>query len=141
MYVATQFSIPLVNKVDALAHVLGELDGSGANLSAMMVTVPLDRSSLRVVFDEPEEARQTLSKMGLHYGETKVICVNLAGGPGTLAGEVKTLAEARVEVKYAYFAAGKKPGQTVAVLRVSDVERAMSTLHKARRVAAEAPAA
>jgi hypothetical protein len=128
MHLATQFSIPLANRQDALAQVLGELGRGGTNISAIMLTVPLEQNVLRVVFDQPERARQVLSKIGAPCGETQVICANFGSAPGALAAVVAILAEAQVKIEYAYCGPGKKPGQTVAVLRVRNIRRAMGVL-------------
>lgn len=141
MYRATQFSIPLVSNKDAVARVLGELGRSGASISAAMLTPSIGRNYLRVVFDNPEVARNVLARIGVPHGETDVICVKLASVPDGLAGVTEALAEAQVKLEYVYLGTGKGPGNSVAVLRVRDVHLAMAVLPPEWRMRAMASVA
>ncbi len=130
MYTATQFAIPLDGEPHTLAHVLSTLKRSGIDVGPMMLTVPPERSALRVVVDKPGTTGEALRRLGMDYGRTEVVCLDL-DDPDGLGCAVDELAKAQIKVWYAYCAAGKNRAQTTWVLRVRDVQKAMTLLQQA----------
>jgi len=125
MYVATQFSIFMVNKPGVLAHVLGEFARAKINIIAMTMMDSVEHGVMRVVFAAPEGAKEVLSKANMPYDETEVLCVNLTNKPGALAVVAERLAKHHINISYAYCTAGAKGGRTTGVLKVADVKKAM----------------
>jgi hypothetical protein len=128
MYVAPQFSIFMVNKPGVLARVLGEFANVKINIMAMTMMDSAEHGVMRVVFEEPEKARETLSRLNMPYNETEVLCVNLANKAGALAIVAEKLAKGHINISYAYCTAGASGGRTTGVLKVSDVKKAMKLL-------------
>jgi len=128
MYVAPQFSIFMVNKPGVLARVLGEFANIKINITAMTMMDSAEHGVMRVVFEEPEKARETLSRLNMPYNETEVLCVNLANKAGALAIVAEKLAKGHINISYAYCTAGASGGRTTGVLKVSDVKKAMKLL-------------
>ena len=85
MYVATQFSIFMVNKPGVLAQVLGEFARAKINIIAMTMMDSVEHGVMRVVFAAPARAKDVLSKLNMPYNETEVLCVNLTNKSGALA--------------------------------------------------------
>lgn len=130
MYVATQFSIFMVNKPGVLAHVLGEFARAKINIIAMTMMDSVEHGVMRVVFAAPEGAKEVLSKANMPYDETEVLCVNLTNKPGALAVVAERLAKHHINISYAYCTAGARGGRTTGVLKVADVKKAMRVLQQ-----------
>jgi hypothetical protein len=130
MYIATQFSVFMVNKPGVLAQVLGEFARAKINITAMTMTDSVEHGVLRVVFGAAERAKEVLSKLNMRYSETQVLCVNLANESGALATVVEKLAKNHINISYAYCTAGAKGGRTTGVLKVADVRKAMGLLQQ-----------
>lgn len=128
MYVAPQFSIFMVNKPGVLAKVLGEFANVKLNITAMTMMDSAEHGVMRVVFEKPDKARETLSRLNMPYNETEVLCVNLANKAGALAIVAEKLAKGHINIAYAYCTAGASGGRTTGVLKVSDVKKAMKLL-------------
>ena len=128
MYVATQFSIFMVNKPGVLAQVLGEFARAKINATAITMMDSVEHGVMRIVFASPDEARETLSKLNMPYNETDVLCINLANKSGALADIAEKLARNHINISYAYCTAGAKGGRTTGVLKVADVKKAMKVL-------------
>jgi len=130
MYVATQFSIFMVNKPGVLAQVLGEFARAKINVIAMTMMDSVEHGVMRVVFAAPMEAKEVLSKLNMPYNMTDVLCVNLDNKPGALAAVAEKLAKNHINIDYAYCTAGAKGGRTTGVLKVPDVKKAMRILQQ-----------
>jgi hypothetical protein len=130
MYIATQFSIFMVNKPGVLAHILGEFARAKINIIAITMMDSVEHGVMRVIFESPERAKEVLSKLNMHYNETDVLCVNLANTPGALASVAEKLAKNHINISYAYCTAGAKGGRTTGVLKVADVKKAMRILEQ-----------
>ena len=130
MYIATQFSIFMVNKPGVLALVLGEFARAKINIMAMTMMDSVEHGVMRVVFAAPEKVKEVLSKLNMPYNETEVLCVNLANKAGALAAVAEKLAKNHINISYAYCTAGAKGGRTTGVLKVADVKKAMRILQQ-----------
>jgi hypothetical protein len=128
MYVASQFSVFMVNKPGVLAQVLTEFAKVRVNIVAITMMDSAEHGVMRVVFEEPVKAREVLTRLNMPYNETEVLCVNLANRAGELATVAEKLAKGHINISYAYCTAGARGGRTTGVLKVSDVKKAMKLL-------------
>ncbi|MHC4159141.1 MAG: ACT domain-containing protein [Planctomycetota bacterium] len=134
MYIATQFSIFMVNKPGVLARVLGEFARAKINIIALTMMDSVEHGVMRVVFAASERAKEVLSKLNMPYNETEVLCVNLTNQSGALAAVVEKLAKNHINIAYAYCTAGAKGGRTTGVLKVADVKKAIRILQQNHRL-------
>ena len=58
MYIASQFSVFMVNKPGMLAQALAEFAKVKANIVAITMMDSAEHGVMRVVFDEPQKARE-----------------------------------------------------------------------------------
>jgi hypothetical protein len=128
MYIASQFSVFMVNKPGILARALTEFAKVRVNIVAITMMDSAEHGVMRVVFEESDKARELLTNLNMPYNETEVLCVNLANKAGALAVVAEKLAKGHVNISYAYCTAGAKGGRTTGVLKVSDVKKAMKLL-------------
>jgi len=128
MYIATQFSIFMVNKPGVLARVLGEFAQAKINIIAITMMDSVEHGVMRVVFAGPERAKKVLANLNMSYNETSVLCVTLTNKSGALAAVAEKLGKSHINISYAYCTAGAKGGRTTGVLKVADVKKAMKVL-------------
>jgi len=128
----TQFSIFLANKAGVLSRIFRELARSRVNISAIAMMDAAEHGVLRMVTDDPDAARRTLSGLNLPITETDCLAVTLANRPGAVADICEKLAEAHINVGYLYCTTGAEGGRTLAVLKVPDIRKAMKTLESSR---------
>jgi len=69
-----------------------------------------------------------LGEAGVLAVETEVLMIETANEPGVLAKIAERLAEAEVNIEYAYLAGDRGSGKGLIVLRPSDVEKAQTAL-------------
>jgi hypothetical protein len=128
MRLETQFSIFMVNKPGMLAKVLNEFAKAKVNIVALTVMDSVEHGVLRMVNGNCEKVRKILERLNMPYNETEVLCINLNNKAGALALITQKLAEARINLSYAYCTAGARGGRTTGVLKVADVKKAMKIL-------------
>jgi len=133
MYIATQFSIFMVNKPGVLAQALNEFAQNRLNIIAITMMDSAEHGVMRVVFESSQRAKKVLAKLNMPYNGTEVLCVELMNKAGALAGVVEKLAKNHINISYAYCTAGAKGGRTTGVLKVADVKKAMKVLEKNRK--------
>ncbi len=130
MYISPQFSIFMVNKPGVLAQILGEFARAKINIIALTMMDSVEHGVMRVIFEEPDRAREILTRLNMPHNETQVLCVNLNNRSGALAAVAERLARNHINISYAYCTAGAKGGRTTGVLKLADVKKAMRVLEK-----------
>jgi len=130
MYIATQFSVFLINKPGVLAQTLNAVAAAKINIIAMTMVDSVEHGVLRLVTARTEEARAVLGKLNASVNETEVLCVNLPNHTGALADIATRLAQAHININYAYCTAGARGGRTTGVLKVADLKKATRILEK-----------
>lgn len=128
MHIETQFSIFMVNKPGVLAQVLNEFANAKINIVAITMMDSVEHGVLRVVAGSQDKVRRVLAGLSMPSNETDVLCVNLSNKSGALAVVTQTLAEAHINISYAYCTAGARGGRTTGILKVADVKKAMKVL-------------
>lgn len=134
MKIETQFSLFMVNKPGVLANALNKFGDEKLNIRAMTMTDSVEHGVMRVVFDDPDTARQILEKLNIPFKETEVICLNLSNKAGALAKITEKMAQNHINISYAYCTAGAKGGRTTGILKVADVKKALKILKKDTQV-------
>jgi len=128
MYIATQFSVFMVNKPGVLAQVLGEFANYKINLVAITMMDSVEHGVMRVIAASPKKAEDVLKQLNMPYNVTEVLCVNLTNKAGALATVTEKLARSHINIAYAYCTAGARGGRTTGVLKVANVKKAMKVL-------------
>ena len=124
----TQLAVFLSNRPGALARVCDELAGAKINIHALSISDTADHSVVRMVVSDPTKALMLLGEAGVLAVETEVLMIETANEPGVLAKIAERLAEAEVNIEYAYLAGDRGSGKGLIVLRPSDVEKAQTAL-------------
>jgi hypothetical protein len=125
---ATQLAVFLANRPGALARVCNALAKAEINIHALATSDTVDHSVVRMVVSDPTKALMLLGEAGVLALESDVLMIETENEPGVLGEIAEKLAEADVNIEYAYLAAGPKAEKGLIVLRPSDVEKARRAL-------------
>ena len=123
-----QLSVFIENKSGRVSEVTSLLGEAGINIRGFSVSDTADYGILRLVVDRPDEAYTLLREAGFTVKELDVICIDLPDVPGGLAGVLKIVSEAGVNIEYVYSLIA-----TYVVLNVADVDRAVALLKQGQR--------
>jgi len=125
---ATQLALFLANRPGALARVCEALAKAEINIYALATSDTVDHTVVRMVVSDPTKALMLLGEAGVLALETEVLSIETASEPGVLGQIAERLAEADVNIEYAYLAGGREAEKGLIILRPSDVEKARSVL-------------
>ena len=128
MQVIKEFSISLVNKPGVLAGVLKTLSKAKVNGVAMTLVDSGDRGVLRLVVDKPDEAAKVLAELNVPVATADVLAVELDNSPGAMADLAGKLAEAHINISYAYCTGGARGGRTTGIIKVEHPAKAIKLL-------------
>jgi hypothetical protein len=131
MQLVKQYSLFLENKPGLLAQVARQLAKARINVLAMTMMDSSEHGVLRmVVSNGAEHFRAAVAELNLPLTETDVILVDMPNKPGALADVCGKLAEAHINISYAYCTTGAPGGRTNGVFKVADIKKAMKVLEK-----------
>jgi len=128
MELVTQFSVFLVNKPGVLAQVTRQIAQVKLNIIAMTMSDSSEHGVLRLVTTDGQRVREALAALNLTVTETEVLLITLPNRPGALADVCQKLADAHINISYAYCTTGASGGKTKGVFKVADVKKAMKVL-------------
>ena len=128
MFLQTQFSVFLVNKPGVLATVTNALAKAKVNIIALTLMDSMEHGVLRIVCDNAGAARDVLGRCHDRWTETDVLVLELPNEPGAFAKIAGKLAEAHINISYAYSTGGAHGGRTTAVFKVADMKKAQKLL-------------
>jgi hypothetical protein len=125
---ATQLAVFLANRPGALARVCEALAQAEINIQALATSDTVDHTVVRMVVSDPTKALMLLGEAGVLALETEVLTLETASEPGVLAKIAERLAEANLNIEYAYLAGGRRAEKGLIILRPSDIEKAWRVL-------------
>jgi hypothetical protein len=128
MKVVTQSSVFLINKPGVLAQVSRQIAQARINILAMTMTDSSEHGVLRLVVEESDRLRTALAALNLPTTETDVLLVDMPNRPGALAEICNRLAEAHINISYAYCTTGASGGRTKGIFKVADTKKAIKLL-------------
>lgn len=121
-----QFSIFVQNKVGSLGDLCRSLARENVNIKAISIIDDLEWGIVRVVVDDPDKIKTILQDLGLMYGESQVLTLELENSPGALAEVADKLARKKLNIEQA-FATATGEGAFL-VLTTTDDKKANSIL-------------
>ncbi len=121
MAIQRELTVKLANSPGALARVTQVLGNERINMLAMS----LDGSGvLRLVVDNPLHAAGSLREQHYQVEERDVLYATLPNEPAALARAATMLADAGIDLEYAYASGIDRLSMVAVVLGVADVQRA-----------------
>jgi len=130
--VVRQLALFLANRPGALGEVCDVVAAAGVNIHAFTTSDTVDHVVVRMITDKPRAALRALEAHGTLVIENDVLLLEGPNRPGSLGAIARLLAEAKVNIEYAYCATAPSAKQGLLVLRPSHVARALKALNSAK---------
>jgi hypothetical protein len=124
----TQIGVTLQNKPGTLAQLCSTLGKAGINISAMLAPEIRGKGRVRLLVDNPEKAKDALKAAKIRFSEEEAVAIELDNRPGALGEVAEKLAQAKINIKYAYVTATEGSAKATVVLAVPDVAKALGVL-------------
>lgn len=121
MAIRTEISLRLANNPGALSRLCGVLSEARVNILGLHLE---SSGRLRLLVDNPLHAAGTLREHQYAVEERDVLYVIVPNQPGAAGGVARLLAEAEVNIEYAYSAAVEGAPMAAVVYGVADAQRA-----------------
>lgn len=123
-----QISVFIENQPGRLTEVTEVLAQNKVDITALSLADTSEFGILRLIVDKPDAAQMALREAGFAVKVTEVLAVAMDDQPGGLAAVLNAIKEAGISIEYMYAFVGKKEGKAVVVMRVSDLEAAVTAL-------------
>jgi hypothetical protein len=128
VHLQRQLSVALENQPGRLAAVSRLLADSGVNIEAVSITNNIEHGIVRLLVSDSVAARAKLEAAGFPVVEAEVICLELTDKLGKLARMTEALAQARINIEYAYSTVDHAGARTRMVLKTSHPRKAHDIL-------------
>lgn len=126
--VCRQLTVAIENQPGRLAAIGRTLATHDINIKDLSINDTVEQGVVRLITSEPARARELLAAAGLFVIEAEVLAVDLRDIPGTLARVSQALADADINIEYAYGSEDADERKLRLILKVSNVARAAELL-------------
>ncbi len=123
-----QFSIFTPNRLGRLHDLIGMFAAQGAHVLALMVLDTTDSAIIRLIVDDPDRARELLSRGGFPFSESAMLAVEV--NSSELARMMAVLLEAELTIDYLYSFIPQPQGKSILALRMEDNDMAEQALQR-----------
>lgn len=123
-----QISVFMENRSGRLAKITTVLGNAGINIRAMSLADTSDFGILRLIVNDTEKARETLSDHGFTVRISEVIAVAIPDAPGALGNLLSIMEHAGLNVEYMYAFVQKNMDQAIIIFHFDDADKAIETL-------------
>lgn len=123
-----QLTVFLENRPGNLARVCSILSEAGINILALAIHDTVDNAVVRFLVDLPTKALLLLEEEELYVMEQDVIVLEVLNQKGELTRLCQCLAQADINISYAYCTARPDQHSGCLVLKVDHPERALEIL-------------
>ena len=130
MDIAKQLSVFLANTPGTLSEVCGELARQKINIYALAISDTVDHAVVRMVVSDSKRALRIFEERGTLAIENDVLMIDGDNRPGSLAAIAAKLCKAKVNIEYAYLATSPGSKRGLAIVRPSNVKKALEVLSK-----------
>lgn len=123
-----QLSVFFSNRPGELSRMCGVLREGKVNMLGLSVHDAVDHCLIRIIADNPTKASLLLEREEWHITEQEVLVVELMNAPGALGEVCRKLAQADINISYAYATAVEGGETTKMIIQTEDNDRALETL-------------
>jgi hypothetical protein len=123
-----QLAVFLDNRPGMLARTCQAFAKANVNIVALSILDTVDHAIVRMIVDKPKEAEQVLSKMHALVQRHDVIVMDVPNEIGALAGIAERLAQAGINIEYAYCTSSTSHRAGSIVLRTNNLEETINAL-------------
>lgn len=129
MQITTQLALFLDNRPGMLARVCDALSDAHINIYAITTSDTVDHSVIRMVVSDARKAMLLFEERGTLVVESEVLMVEGDNKTGSLARIAHKLADAKINIEYAYCATAPTAKKGLLVLRTSNAKKALKILN------------
>jgi hypothetical protein len=129
MQLGTQLALFLDNKPGSLARVCEALAEAKINIIAFTTSDTVDHSVVRMVVSDAPKALAVFEERSALVVESEVLLIPGDNRPGSLATIAMKLAEAKINIEYAYCATSPNAKNGLLVLRANNCKKALKVLN------------
>jgi hypothetical protein len=129
MHIVRQLALFLENRPGMLARVCNALSAARINIYAISSSDTVDHIVLRMVVSDPAKALRVFEEHGTLVVETDVLMIEGSNKPGSLASIAQKLADAKINIEYAYCATSPNAQKGLLILRTSNPKQALKILN------------
>ncbi len=126
-----QLTIFVENKQGSMASVTRTLAAHNVNIRALSIAETEAFGILRLIVNDEEAAKKTLSDEGYLFKATEVVGVKIGDAPGKLTAALDVLDAAGINVEYLYAFMARTEKHAYVVLRVENNAAAEKALEDA----------
>jgi hypothetical protein len=126
-----QITVFVENKQGALVSITDALAENNVNIRALSIAETEDFGILRLIVNDEETAKKTLTENGYLIKVTNVVGVKIGDAPGKLTEALRVLDNAGINMEYLYAFMARTEKHAYVVLRVENDEIAESALEAA----------
>src|SRR6478752_1858682 len=123
-----QFSIFTPNRLGRLHDLIRLLNAKGVHVLGLMVLDTTDSAIIRIVVDNPDEARELLHRENFPFTESSLVVVEV--NPTDLNRLMSALLEAELNINYLYSFIPQPDGKPLLGLNMEDNETAEQALRR-----------
>jgi len=123
-----QLAVFLDNRPGTLLRMCQALATAKVNILALSILDTVDHAIVRMVVDKPKEAEQALAGLKAMMQRNDVIVMDLKNEVGALAQAAERLAQAGINMEYAYCSTPASGSSGTLVLRTNDIEATINAL-------------
>lgn len=125
----SQFSIFTPNRLGRLNELVKILGSHHVHVLALTVLDSTDSSIIRMVFDDPDKARDLLAQEGFAFTESPLVVVEV-NSPEEINRLIAALLEAELNINYLYSFIPHPNGKSIVGLSMEDNEVAEQILRR-----------
>ncbi|MDB6037294.1 MAG: hypothetical protein JWM99_1135 [Verrucomicrobiales bacterium] len=129
MQITKQLALFLENKPGMLARVCDALSESKINIYAISSSDTVDHIVVRMVVSDPAKALRVFEEHGTLALTSEVLMIDGNNQPGSLAMIARKLANAKINIEYAYCATSPDAKRGLLILRPSNPQKALKVLN------------
>lgn len=126
--IETQLSVFLDNRPGTLARTCQALAKEGINIMALSISDTVDHAVVRLVVSDAKKAVKVLDALHATVHERDVVFMDVPNKPGMLAKIAQKLAEAGINIEYAYCTSSADQEVGKLVLRTNNIEETIDAL-------------
>lgn len=123
-----QLSVFVENSPGHLRAPCQVLADAGINLSTLALADTQQYGILRLIVRNWRRAKEVLEAAGFAVNVTEMVAIEVPDQPGGLAGVLKAIENARINVEYMYAFTEKRGDRAVLLFRFEDVDAAIDAL-------------
>ena len=130
MDIAKQLSVFLANTPGTLSEVCDEIAKAKINIYALTISDTVDHAVVRMIVSDTKRALRIFEERGTLAIENEVLMIDGDNRPGSLAIIARKLSKAKINIEYAYLATSPGSKRGLAIVRPSNVKKALEILSK-----------